>query len=167
MQDTMHRLFTDAVLFAPRLLGSIGIFAAFWVAAIVVRAVVVRVGTTRLVHRDIVAVLAQGLKMAVLALGVVTALGTSGFNVAGLVAGLGLTGFAVGFALKDVLANVVAGAIILTYRPFRPDDRVVVAGFEGRVTEIDMRYTTLDTGDRRVLVPNSTVLTSAVSVLGT
>jgi small-conductance mechanosensitive channel len=34
------------------------------------------------------------------------------------------------------------------------------------VAEIDMRYTTIETEDRRVLVPNSTVLTSAVSVLG-
>ena len=166
MQDALHRIASDVVLFTPRLLGGLGIFAAFWIIAAAVQAVVVRIGAGRQVHRQVLSVLAQGLKMTVVALGAVTALGTTGFNVAGLVAGLGLTGFAVGFALKDVLANVVAGFIILTYRPFRPDDRVVVAGFEGLVTDIDMRYTTLDAGDRRVLVPNSTVLTSAVTVLG-
>src|SRR5262249_46266918 len=99
-----------------------------------------------------------------LAFGVVTALGTSGFNVSALVAGLGLSGFALGFALKDVLANVVAGALILSYRPFQTDDHVSVAGFEGLVAEIDMRYTTIQADDGRILVPNSTVMTSPVSV---
>ena len=39
-----------------------------------------------------------------------------------------------------------------------------VAGFEGLVTEIDMRYTTLEADDRRILIPNSTIMTSPVSV---
>jgi small-conductance mechanosensitive channel len=41
---------------------------------------------------------------------------------------------------------------------------VSVAGFEGLVAEIDMRYTTIQADDRRILVPNSTVMTSRVSV---
>ena len=52
-------------------------------------------------------------------LGVITALGTIGVDVTGLVAGFGLTGFAVGFAMKDALANLLAGVMILLYRPFR------------------------------------------------
>lgn len=166
MHEALVNLWTDIVSLVPRLLGSLGIFVVFWIAAIGLHTVITRVGAARRVHYDIVSLLGQALKAMVLALGLITALGTSGVNVAGLVAGLGLTGFALGFALKDILANVVAGAIIIAYRPFHPDDQVVIAGFEGRVAEIDMRYTTLETEDRRVLVPNSTVLTSAVSVLG-
>ena len=140
MHDALQKLLTHVVSFAPRLLGSLAIFAAFWVGGLAVRGIVIRVGAARLVHREIVSVLAQGLRVGVLAVGAI--------------------------ALKDVLANVVAGAIIMTYRPFHRDDRVAVAGFEGRVAEIDMRYTTIETEDRRVLAPNSTVLTSAVSALG-
>jgi small conductance mechanosensitive channel len=164
MEDALHRLLAAAVLFGPRVVASLLILAGFWIGALVVQAGVARVAAARRVHRDVATALGQGIKAGVLAFGIVTALGTSGFNVTGLVAGLGLTGFALGFALKDVLANVVAGAIILVYRPFQLDDHISVAGFEGAVADIDMRYTTLRVEDRRILVPNSTVLTSPVSI---
>jgi small-conductance mechanosensitive channel len=164
MEDALDRLLAAAVLFAPRFFASLAILAAFWVMASVAQGVIGRLAGLRRIHAQAITVLQQSVRLAILSVGVVTALGTSGFNVMGLVAGLGLTGFALGFALKDVLANVVAGVLILSYRPFRPDDRVSVAGYEGVVTNIDMRYTTLTTEDRRVLVPNSTVLTNAVSV---
>jgi small conductance mechanosensitive channel len=166
MQDVIDRLLTATVLFVPRVLASIAIFAAFWVASIVFQAIVVKVGTTRRFHAEMVTVIRQVVKGAVLALGTVTALGTTGFNVSALVAGLGLTGFALGFALKDVLSNVAAGVLILGYRPFRHADRVSIAGFDGLVAEIDLRYTTLQAGDRRILVPNSTIMTSPISVFG-
>jgi len=165
MQDALEKFLTAAVLFVPRALGSLAILAACLIVSIVLQGLVVRIGTARRLHAEIVTMLRQLVKGAALAFGVVTALGTSGFNVSALVAGLGLSGFVLGFALKDVLANVVAGALILSYRPFRTDDRVSVAGFEGLVTEIDMRYTTIQADDRRILVPNSTVMTSPVSVL--
>jgi small-conductance mechanosensitive channel len=81
------------------------------------------------------------------------------------VAGLGLTGFALGFALKDVLSNLLAGVLILIYRPFHRQDRVMVAGFEGTIADIDLRYTTLEAEDRRILIPNATLFTNAISVL--
>jgi len=164
MQNALEKFLTAAVLFVPRALGSLAILSAFWIVSIVLQALVVKVGTARRLHTEIVTMLRQLVKGAALAFGVVTALGTSGFNVSALVAGLGLSGFVLGFALKDVLANVVAGALILSYRPFQTDDHVAVAGFEGLVTEIDMRYTTIQADDRRILVPNSTVMTSPVSV---
>ena len=166
MQDVIDKLWTSAVLLTPRLLASVAIFAAFWAAAILLQAIVVKVGTARRFHAEMVTVIRQVVKGALLALGAVTALGTTGFNVSALVAGLGLTGFALGFALKDVLSNVVAGVLILTYRPFRRDDHVSIAGFDGLVTEIDLRYTTLQAEDRRILVPNSTIMISPISVFG-
>jgi small-conductance mechanosensitive channel len=164
MHDALEKFLTASVLFMPRVLGSLAILAAFWVASIVLQALVVKIGTARRFHAEIVTILRQLVKGATLAFGVVTALGTSGFNVSALVAGLGLSGFVLGFALKDVFANVVAGALLLSYRPLRADDHVSVAGFEGLVTEIDMRYTTLEADDRRILIPNSTIMTSPVSV---
>lgn len=79
-------------------------------------------------------------------------------NVGALVAGLGLTGFALGFALKDVLSNLLAGVLILLYRPFQRGHRVSVTGFEGIVAEINLRYTTLDSGGKKILIPNSLLL---------
>ena len=161
----LDQLVNAVVLLAPRLLASVAILLAFWGVSVALQAIVMRVGSMRRIHVDVLVMLRQTARAAALGLGVVTALGTTGINVTGLVAGLGLTGFALGFALKDILSNIVAGAVILSYRPFDNQDRVSVAGYEGLVTQIDMRYTTLrGDDDRRILVPNAAVLTNAVSV---
>ncbi|MER3447526.1 MAG: hypothetical protein C4291_12135 [Candidatus Dadabacteria bacterium] len=56
---------------------------------------------------------------------------------------MGLTGFAIGFALKDILSNFVAGILMLIYHPYRCSDYISVSGLGGTVIEIDLRYTTL------------------------
>ncbi len=59
-----------------------------------------------------------------------------------------------------------AGALMLIYRPFERNDRICVARFEGIVVEIDLRHTTLETEDKKILIPNSTLFTSTISILG-
>jgi len=108
--------------------------------------------------------LAQIAKTGIYAVGFVTALGTAGVDISGLVAGLGLTGFALGFALRDALSNLVAGVLLLFYRPFRRGDRVEVAGYAGTVLEMDLRYTRLQGEGRDILVPNSVIFNSAVTI---
>jgi small-conductance mechanosensitive channel len=96
--------------------------------------------------------------------GVITALGTMGVNVSAMVAGLGLTGLALGLALKEVVSNAVAGVLILIYKPFKRGDVVAVLTFKGRTSEINLRYTTLDTPEGRVFVPNMLLLTNVMMV---
>ncbi len=115
-------------------------------------------------RRDIWELLDRAAYVGILGFGIICALGTAGFNITALIAGLGLTGFAFGFALKDALSNAVAGVMILLHRPFATGDTIAVAGFEGRVAGTDLRYTTLEAGDKRYLVPNATVLNSPVTV---
>jgi small conductance mechanosensitive channel len=93
-----------------------------------------------------------------IALGIIIGFGTMGVDVTALVAGLGLTGFALGFALRDAVSNLLAGVLIILYQPFRSGDRIEVDGSAGTVVGIDLRYTVLDAGDRRILVPNSSLL---------
>ena len=69
-------------------------------------------------------------------------------------AGLGLTGFALGFAFRDVLSNLLAGFLILLYRPFRRSDLIDVTGLEEAVAQIDLRHTILDASDNKILIPN-------------
>lgn len=99
----------------------------------------------------------------VLIFGAITALGTMGINVAALVAGLGLTGFAVGFALKDVLSSVFSGFLILFYEPFQINDRIKISNTVGKVIDINLRYTVLQEENKRIMIPNSTVLTNIVT----
>jgi small-conductance mechanosensitive channel len=104
---------------------------------------------------------------AILLVGVITALGTMGFDVSAMVASLGLTGFALGFALRDLVSNAVAGLMLIYDRTFEPGDRLWVTGQEGDVVTVNLRYTVLRGEDRRILVPNSVLLTNAVVVICT
>jgi small-conductance mechanosensitive channel len=163
MAHAVDPLIAAVVRWGPRLAAGAGAFLAFWVVSVILRSAIGRLGAR--LDADLV-VLAQRVAAAgALVVGTVTALGTMGVDVSAMVAGLGLTGFALGFALKDVLSNVLSGTLILFYRPFRRHDRIQVAGFEGRVADIDLRYTTLDGEDRRILIPNATLITNAITVM--
>ena len=79
-------------------------------------------------------------------------------------ASLGLTGFAVGFALKDSISNLLSGVLILIHRPFSVGDTIKVKTFEGLVSAIDLRYTQLERDGEKILVPNSLLFTNPISI---
>jgi small conductance mechanosensitive channel len=168
MEQVLKELQTLTVqirLFAPKAGVALLIFLSFWLVSIVLKALVRIVGDKFVPSKkEAITLLAQSIKGILIALGAVMALGKMGINITALVAGLGLTGFALGFALRDILSNLLAGALILVYRPFEQNDRIVVAGFEGIVTHIDLRYTTLEAEGKKILIPNSTLFTNAISV---
>ncbi len=142
------------------------VFLAFWIAAWIVKALVRRLAAAgRPERRDVVNLLGTTARWTILGFGAVTALGTLGVDITGLIAGLGLTGFALGFALKDVISSIVAGVMIMLNRTFAAADRIKVAGVEGTVSAIELRYTLIDdkSGERH-LVPNAKVLSEIVTV---
>ena len=97
-------------------------------------------------------------------IGTILALSKLDFDVTGLVAGLGLTGFALGFALKDAISNLVAGIMIVLYRPIKLGDNIEVASCKGVVVDLNLRYITLQTDGCRHLVPNSLMLSNKVTI---
>ncbi len=97
--------------------------------------------------------------------GVLTGLGTVGVDLSAVIAGLGLTGFALGFALKDAISNFLAGALIMIYQPFKPADQVSVTGLGGTVEDINLRYTVLRNEEgKKILIPNSLLFTNSITV---
>jgi len=75
-------------------------------------------------------------------------------------ASLGVTGIVLGFALRDIIENFVAGILILWRRPFRVGDQVRSGAFEGSVVEINFRSTVLRTYDGiKVFIPNGKIFT--------
>jgi small conductance mechanosensitive channel len=87
------------------------------------------------------------------------------FRPGDLIAGLGITTVAIGFAFKDILQNFFAGILILWRRPFVIGDEIRVREFEGTVEQINTRSTRLRTYDgERAVLPNSDVYTNAVLV---
>lgn len=153
-----------AVEFTPTIAMSLAIFVAFWIAGGIVRRVVIRLGKTRAIDEHLMRVLGRAAKTGLMLFGVVMALGTLGVDVGALVAGVGLTGFALGFALKDVVSNLLAGALLLIYKPFEPGQSIEVSKFSGRVESIDLRYTILRADGKKTFVPNSMMFTNAITV---
>lgn len=87
------------------------------------------------------------------------------FNPGDLVAGLGITSVAVGFAFKDVLQNFFAGILILWRRPFVVGDQIKFREYEGMIEEINIRSTRIKTFDgERAVIPNGDIYTNAVLV---
>lgn len=82
-----------------------------------------------------------------------------------LIAGLGVSSVAIGFAFKDILQNMLAGILILLRQPFEVGDQIVSGGHEGTVEKIETRATMIKTYDgRRVVIPNSEIYTASVIV---
>ena len=95
--------------------------------------------------------------------GFVIALGVMGLDFGALLGALGLTSVAIGFSLKDVLSNYISGVILLAARPFRIDDQVVIDEYEGTITQIQLRATTMKTYDGRVVyIPNQEVFQASI-----
>ena len=95
---------------------------------------------------------------AVMLLGILMALSQVGVSLGPALAGLGVAGFIVGFALQDTLGNFAAGGMILIYRPYDVDDLIEVAGVSGLVKNMTLVSTTIATYDNQVLViPNSKI----------
>lgn len=108
-------------------------------------------------------VVRKGASFTVWALGIIVALNNAGYDVAAVLAGLGIGGIALAMAAKDTVSNVFGGFTIFTDRPFKINDRVRVDGYDGSISEIGIRSTRLRTlSGTLVTIPNSTFSDTAV-----
>jgi len=164
VEELRREALAQAILWVPTVAVALSLLVLFLVLSRLAHFGVLRIVERTRAHGPLGQLLASVARISLLVLGLVTALGTLGVNIMGIVAGLGLTGFALGFALKDSIANLLAGVLILLYRPFEVGDRIDVGGLAGRVTHVDLRYTELDADKERVLVPNSKMLTDPIKV---
>jgi small conductance mechanosensitive channel len=94
----------------------------------------------------------------VLALGLMIALSQMGVSLGPLLAGLGVLGFIVGFALQDTLGNFASGMMILLYRPYDVGDVITAGNVTGKVKDMSLVYTVIHTFDnQKMIVPNSKI----------
>jgi small conductance mechanosensitive channel len=94
----------------------------------------------------------------ILIIGILIALSQVGINLGPLLAGLGVVGFVIGFALQDTLSNFAAGMLILIYRPFDVKDLVEAGGVSGTVSDMSLVNTTILTLDNQtIVVPNNKI----------
>jgi len=164
VEELRREALAQAIVWVPTVAVAFSVLLLFLVLSRAAHFGVLRIVERTRAHGPLGQLLASIARVGLLILGLVTALGTLGVNILGIVAGLGLTGFALGFALKDSIANLLAGVLILLYRPFEVGDRIDVGGLTGRVAHVDLRYTELDAESERVLVPNAKLLTDPIRV---
>jgi small-conductance mechanosensitive channel len=165
LDQAFQELAGNVILWVPKFAVGVVIFLGFWLGSFLAWNIFLRIGRhTDFNTRYVLRVMGRTLSVVLLIFGGITALGTMGINVSALVAGLGLTGFALGFALKDILSNLVSGVLILLYRPFKLNQQITVNGMEGLVTEIDLRYTRLEKEGKTYLIPNSILITNTIEI---
>src|SRR5512138_1167860 len=162
MQQFLQPWLTQVVYAIPNVLTALVIFlASLYLARLLT-------GLLRgFLHRHglvshVIDVLVRFLYWAILLVGILMALQRF-FDVTAFLAGLGIIGFTVGFALQDVMKNFAAGVILLVQQPFRVGEAISVAGFEGTIRAIDLRATEMTTFDGRLVsIPNATILTNPI-----
>lgn len=129
------------------------------VAAIILK----RLGAKRNIWKNrIYRLLAGSTNVVGVIIGIISALGTCGVNIQALIAGLGLSGLAIGLALKDTVSNFVAGIMIIIYSPFDIGEELEISGVKGKVNNINLRYVTILTEEIEALIPNSVFLNSVI-----
>jgi small conductance mechanosensitive channel len=152
----------------PYLLVGIFVFLLFWLLGKLLRKVINKVATQTHAIDDMLANLVSRIistLVSILGFLVACVIIFPSFKPGDIIAGLGITSVAIGFAFKDILQNFFAGLLILWRRPFKVGDQIQVNNFEGTVEEINMRSTRLKTYDgERVILPNGDVYTSSVLV---
>lgn len=169
LQSLRQEILGVTINFLPKFISGIFIFFMFYTAAIFVKMLADRFVTSKDPNKvHIVQFGKKVLRASLIILGVLTMLGTWGVDISAIVAGLGLTGFAFGFAMKDVLSSALSGILIMVYRPFSIGDTIQACDIEGEVTSIDMRYTTIKSfNGQKNLIPNSKLLSEKVAVIST
>ena len=102
----------------------------------------------------------------VIIIGVLLAISQMGISLGPLLAGLGIAGFIIGFALQDTLSNFASGIMILLYRPFDVGDVVDAGGVSGKVSHMSLVSTTFMTFDnQKLVVPNNSIWQAVITNL--
>jgi small conductance mechanosensitive channel len=164
MENIIQILLDETILWAPRVAGVVFILFAFFIVSSIVKRAINKASLRLNLDSNLSLLFARTSRIIIIIFGIVTALGTLGINVSALVAGLGLTGFALGFALKDTISNFLSGVLILLYKPFEIGNSIKISGHEGVVVSIDLRYTELNSEGSKVLIPNSKLFTDPITV---
>lgn len=78
----------------------------------------------------------------------------------------GALSIGIGFGLQNIINNLVSGLIILFERPFQVGDWVIINGEEGKIKQVNIRSTEVETFKRSsVIIPNANLLSSSVTNL--
>ncbi|HET6594070.1 MAG TPA: mechanosensitive ion channel [Anaerolineales bacterium] len=162
MQPFLDQMIAGFLAGIPKLITALVIFILSLYFARVISNFLQRVLQRRRAPAGVVQLLGQLALWSVIVAGAITAL-QQFFQVTAFLAGLGILGFTVGFALQDIMKNFASGVILLLQQPFHVGETIGVKGFDGTVMAIDLRATEMRAADGRVVIlPNAEVLANPI-----
>lgn len=158
--DAWISIFLD---YLPTILIALLIFVAGLILARLVRSAVQRGFQRKATQKQTADLITKLVYYSLVILVVIAALQQAGINLTAFLAGLGIVGFTIGFALQDVSKNFVSGVLLMVQQPFQMGDTIQVGEFTGKVSGISLRATEMYTLDGRlVVIPNADIFTSPI-----
>ena len=167
IKSSIKELISGAVLIFPALLTALILILLTRFAAQLTAQIATRLGKKTISSKSLQILLSKTVYVATWTVGILFAavIAFPGLRLGDIIATLGLSSVAIGFAFQDIFKNFLAGILLLLQEPFRIGDQIILGDYEGTVERIDVRTTKIRTyTGERVLLPNSTVFTSAVQV---
>jgi len=162
MPDSMQRSINALFANFPNILIALFIFVGSLYLARITSNFLHRMFHARRVPIGTAHLLSKLTSWAIILFGIITALQRF-FDVTAFLAGLGLLGLTVGFALQDTIKNLAGGIILLVQQPIQIGEVVGAAGFDGTVLNINLRTTEMETTDGRIVIlPNANILAGAI-----
>lgn len=163
MQTYFEQFMEKIIAALPNLLTAVLIFIASVYLGRVLSGLVVNVLKGRKADPGVTRLLGQITRWSIIVAGIITALQRF-FNVTAFLAGLGILGFTIGFALQNIMQNFAAGVILLVQQPFNVGDAIEVNGYGGTILSINLRTTEMRTFDGLiVIIPNADVLSNTIT----
>ena len=163
LTTSLQELLANFFVFLPNLVIALVIFVVSLYLAGFLAKIVRRMMEHRKTDNEIKLLVIKLIRWSIIILGVVASLQQVGFDVTAFLAGLGILGFTLGFALQDVSKNFVAGLLLLLEQPFNIGDVIEVGDYIGTVANVELRATEMYTFDgQNVLIPNADVFTNPI-----
>jgi small-conductance mechanosensitive channel len=162
--EILQQLLVDFLTILPALIAALVVFAVGLFLASLARRIVRQSLAKRTENTQPITLLSKLVYwLIVIAVGIIS-LQMVGFNVTAFLAGLGVAGLTIGFALQDISKNFIAGILMLIQQPFEFGEFIEVGDYSGIVEGIDLRTTQVRTMDGKlVLIPNGEVMVSAIT----
>ncbi len=168
LQAVLQEWLASFLSFLPKLIAAVVIFIlAVFLANFPAKAIR-RLAGKKIKNEAVLKLIKQVSHWTVVIIGTLIALEQVDFNVTGFIAGLGIAGFTIGFALQDIARNFISGLILLYRQPFQIGDFIEVSGHMGTVKMINIRDTEVQTLDGDiVIIPNNRVFENPIINMST
>lgn len=162
MPEFFSQLLDTIIAELPNVLTAVLIFVASLYFAGLISNLLKKVLNKRNADREVTILLAQVTRWSIIVIGTISALHRF-FDVTAFLAGLGIIGFTVGFAMQEIMQNFVAGVILLVQQPFEVEDVIETDQFTGSIQAINLRTTEMKSLDGRiVIIPNAKILANPI-----